>query len=533
MFQFNDQVHVQGEMATVLSTAGHNVTVRYCGGREQTFPEHEVQRVRPPAKAPKSRVDMSLDWDIICKLKKPLLTLPLDWRGHHQNGTLWANKHRWFQKEPERRNQLATNLGIQYGDNIVISREDAQTIITAIESSTPLDRFIPVFTGNSYSYSGCPYCPSKQGFETDGSVLRPTEPCPHPNGLVTEFDLNVPSGMVVINDDLRDLCRIASKRDINTRYGVHLAILDYANNGLACGFGIGNTCPTVARQKGGVYTIGHRQGGRKVASICTDLWAYSIMDYDEALKRSAYYGVEIRGDIVKIPAGLYRFQHFHNVDRDRAKALFASFSRVGDALPPEDWCARDRAFTVDITQAVQAKVKARSTLFGGPDWEAQCYNVFRSEFGGCVPDRDWHQNGHRNDYLAQDIEGVSVREIPHFRFQGHWSIDRSVIDTTVSRNDDLFGGDIPFNPSYAVAAGRILESAISFGLTPLRNVRTGESNIDLTRANMHKAASLWHGLVDRYPHVAEENAPFHAWMQDREAVARWIDGMELGEGESW
>lgn len=540
MFKPGDQVIALWDQVEVASVEGHMVTVLSKEGNAHTVPEHTLHRAPPPPVTFKPRSSSKdLDYQVERKLKTFLQEVPLDWRGHYINGTLWTSTDHWRQPEGKRRKTLVKEAGFRYGHNIVPSEADAQAILAAADAGVALDRFIPVVTGAS-GYT-CPFCPEDQGFETDGLILRPMEPCPHPEGLVTEFDLNVPSGKIILDDDLRYLCRIANEDDINSNWGTHQAILSYANNGLALGFGIGNSSPTVARQKGGKYTIGHRQGGKKIASICTDLWAYSIIDYEEAERRAAYYGIDLKEaisnwsvTIQKIPAGLYHFKHFHGVDRDAAKVLFATFERVGDALPPDDWCAKDKAFQVHITQAVQHQVKSWPTLYGGSrDWVGQCLAVISSEFRGCVPHRDWHRNGHRNSYLRSDIEGLPLKEIPHFRFQGSWEIDRSVIDTAVSRNDELFGGDIPFNESYAIAAGRILESTISFGLQPRhitddKSPRYDEYTVPEVRASMHKAANLWHGLVKRYPHVAEENPEFHAWMQDEEAVALWIDSYDLG-----
>jgi hypothetical protein len=363
---------------------------------------------------------------------------------------------------------------------------------------------------------------------------------------------------MVIANDLRYLCRIASKHDINGTYGTHLAILDYANNGLACGFGIGNTCPTVSRHKGDRFTIGHRQGGRSVTGICTDLWAYSIIDYEEALRRAEYYRYDLEetkksleNETFKVPAGLYKFRHFHNIDRDADKVLFAEFKRVGPAWPFEDgFVTRDKNFTVHITQAVQDQVKAWPTLYHSRgDWIYQCARVIQSSMRGCVPDRDWHPNGHRNDFvMGSGVESLPILEIPHFRFLFHWDIQYSVIAATVSRKSDLFGGDVPLNESYAIAAGRVLESTVSFGMPTRHNTDTeipdweadkggrvkipnphyDTYNISDVREQMHKAAQLWYGLIDRYPHVAIESPVFAKWMEDREAVIKWIDEFNLG-----
>ena len=505
----------QGETeAVVVRTSEHTVTVESASGQQVTGPEHIFPRVRVP-RLPSHRKFNDLPFGDRVRLEECLHSMKLDWNGHHFRATHGA--------APTLKVLLQHILWSLLPDLTV---EVLDSIVEANAKGEALEHFIPIFESRQPM---CPFCADGALlFETDGLVVRPAHPCPQADGLVTEFTLNVPSGKVLITDDLRELCRIADERDINTRWGTHLAILDYAACGLVVGFGIGNTCPTVARHKGGKYTIGHRQGGRRVTGICTDLWAYSIMDYAEAEKRAAYYGLDFAKlvssvTVAKIPAGLYQFRHFHDVDRDANKVLFATFECIGPAVESEDWTAKDAAFQVHFTQAVQLSAARWPTLYAeDPAWDRQCASVAQSIFRGCIPDRDWHRNGFRNDYRMNEVAQVPIKDIPHFRFQMSWDLEHSSIETTVSGNDAMFGGDIPLNESFAIAAGRVLESAISFGL-PYVTYRTVEHQ----RQTLMEAVDLWYGLVKRYPHVAQESPVFAAWMEDRAAVERWVGALDL------
>jgi len=542
--------------------------------------------------------------DVRDALGAALLEMEIDWRGHFCNGSEWDSED-WYEDEPERRKEMLTqNFGTGYDKHVKLQAEDAEVILAAHNAGEPLDRFILVVTATTYF---CPNCVEseyrqEQVFETDGVTLRLTEECPSPEALITEWTMNFPSGKVIIDDDLRSLCRIASNRNINRRIGTHLQILDHAAEGLTVGFGIGNTCPSVFKVGDGRYEIGSKQkrvwripradhpapppnlmpedpeepdtefwwvdvqpksrtgeydhngddsvddrpeGVTEVCSVCTDLWAYSIIDLEDAKLRAAYYGLDLDKatenwsvNIVDIEPGTYRFRHFHGADRDAHNVVMATFERIGDATEIVDWPALDAAFQVHITQAVQVNLRKWPTLYaedGSQEWADQCARVIASELRGGVPDRDWHVNGFRLDYRRADIEGLPIREIPRFRFQHGWEIGRSFIDTTATGKDELFGGDVLFNESYALAAGHVLESAISFGLPTRRNTHSkpGEEgydtyNVEAKRKEMSKAAKLWEGLTKRYPHVAEAMPEFTAWMSRPVAVQLWIDNFDLG-----
>lgn len=564
-------------------------------------PEHLLDRPQPePFKQRdflkgRDRDEWLADIDREQVLKTALMGMDLQWNGHHKQGTRWTMEG-WRQPEEKRRKRLLTRSIGRY----TVAREDMQAVIDAQEKGEALDRWVTIVVGNRDFC--CPFCTDGTRFETNGLVVRPNEPCPNPDGLVTEWTMNFASGKVIVANDLRRLCRIASERGLDTTRSTHLLILDYAREGLALGFGIGNTSPHVFRMADGSFEIGKKmqriwwvpegtegavreptykgcedeselrwyvtwqpadrtgefdkygdewidalpEGCEEVASVCTDLWAYCLLDLEEAKRRAVYYGHDLQTfdiSIVDMEPGTYLFRHFHGADRDSPNVTFATFERVGDATEPEDWCAKDAAFTVDITQAVQHSVEHRPLLYGGGrDWAQQCYSVISSIFRGCVPERDWHRNGHRNDYLRADIESLPIKELPRFRFQGHWDIGQSVIDTTVSRNDKMFGGDILFNDSFAIAAGHVLESAISFGLPTRHDTnktypKDGEEipnpkydtfNVKGMRVEMRKAVKLWEGLIERYPHVAEALPDFATWVKSARHVNRWIKHFDLG-----
>lgn len=554
MFLPGESALLNGNPVIVSAVNGHIVTV---DNLDDVFfvevPETHLSRPLPQAQNYISSFDPKkerLPYGLVDEMQKILVKMNLDWNGHHASGTYW-NSDGWCRPEKERRRDLFRSTVYLYDTFLTV--EGAEKIIEAFKSGVSLDYWTPIGEGEpSLCCSNC----KNRAFETNGTTVRPTKPCQYPDGIVTEFTLNVPSGKMVIANDLRYLCRIGDNSDINSTYGTHRAILNYAKSGLACGFGVGNTCPTVAKHKGGRFTIGRRQGGRRVTGICTDLWAYSIMDYEEALRRVAYYEFDLEStrksldsEVVKVPAGLYRFRHYHGQDRDASKILFAEFERIGPATEPDDWIGRDKNFQAHISQVVQHQADRWPTLYGrSQNSPEQFAPVVHSQFRGCVPDRDWHPNGHRNDFMRDELDSYPILDIPHFRFQFSWSVRRSIIDTAVSRNDELFGGDTPLNESYAIAAGRVLESVISFGLPTRHNTETEISdweadrsgrvkipnphydtyNTSEVREEMHKAASLWHGLIERYPHVATESPIFAAWMENREAVSKWIDAFDLG-----
>lgn len=491
------------------------------------------------------------------QLSAALQSLPLDWNGHWLQGAVWTTG-RWYDSEEVRKKRLLGNVGFDFEDFIVPTEEDAQAIIDAAANQQPLDRWVEVATINEY---GCPYC--KVGndavLECNGVTLRVKEPCEYPNGLVSIATLNIPSGKVLADDDLRSLCPIAMERDINRTWGQHEMFLDYARHGQAHGQ-VGNTSPSIyLRNDKTVFVLGRCEKGvgrkdkngdyddykddppkgfKKVGRICTDLWAYSVMDYEEAEKRAEALGVDFQAllsgvagytrTVFNVEPGLYEVKHYYP-HREEIKHIYATFTRISPPTEQPDWIRLWKTFQVTAGQAVQILSKGRKTkLDSEEDWATACASVMSRQLSGCVPSRDWHPNGFRNEFLPEDVEGVPDREIPRFPFQWTWDIGRSMIETAVTRNDRLFGGDAPLNPSYAKAAAHILESVIRYGLPTRLNHETDTYNVVEVRDEMRKAAKLWSGLIERYSDAAKGMDDFALWMQDEEAVEKWIAEFDLG-----
>lgn len=189
--------------------------------------------------------------------------------------------------------------------------------------------FTIAYTWMGLSYNGCSFCGQTPPLAADGEkrVVRVTEPCPTPEGITTEFYLDVPSGKIVVDDDLRPIYDFGIENlehDYNTALGQSEMSIEMAK--LGCAYGaVGNSCPNLYQTGEGTYVIATPDygdddaedtdepvsvPGKELAGICTDLWAYSIADYDDWIAKGGKETDHWAGPtVVEIPAGRYKFTH--------------------------------------------------------------------------------------------------------------------------------------------------------------------------------------------------------------------------------
>jgi len=150
--------------------------------------------------------------------------------------------------------------------------------------------------------SRCSVCNEPLRFQTNGKIIRvtdPVAPCEYPDGL-KEFtvEIDVPSGQLVFDNDLRSWFDVKEEYSINHTKGIMQTAEAYAEKGMIHLF-VGNTCPGVFSSKDDGATtdltslkIGNPiyydeddeekdlGWGKPVASICTDLWWFCAVDLD-------------------------------------------------------------------------------------------------------------------------------------------------------------------------------------------------------------------------------------------------------------
>lgn len=205
---------------------------------------------------------------------------------------------------------------------------------------------------------GCHYCGETVTFGIDGDRWWALSPCKYPTGVSCVFHLDVPSGAIIVANDLRRLIpgdpdtgiwpppSPDQNYDVNSAIGSVNTTYWYAEHKMAHAF-VGNTMAGLYADEPGHYHMGRSltftdselEAGAddSLAIVCTDLWWYSIMDEAEFITLGGVIDGHWAGpQRVEIPAGNYRFtHHWHQRDfnQDHAK-IYTSIERMGAALYP-------------------------------------------------------------------------------------------------------------------------------------------------------------------------------------------------------
>lgn len=473
----------------------------------------------------------------LAAIREGLKKMSIHWNGHWKDGNGLRQQYR---------DHLLEHL---YLHRMAFSHEDGVALHTAIESGQPLGRRVPLDI--YFEVRDCGYCGAEDfKLTTDGQVLYLTDsPCPFPAGLPpTEWELNVPSGKLVVANDLRRLFPINEDFDVNKTLGRRQTALAYAATGMSHA-SVGNTCPGVFRCKGDTYKIANEPSedrwdaateewvavdppvmfeGERVAGICTDLWWYSMCDHDEFERRCKRFEEDpeqFRADVIDIKPGVYRFRHNEEVDDDaEGERLYAQFDWVRDPDPVQDFLAKYESADVNAHAFVQTQAKHWPTLFGtgrkGTSW-AEMSEDQRLQAWYRVADHtlctigngvDWHERGFPHAVVDAGIPDI---EPPSFRSQHHWY--------PFSENySGLFHKKLA--PSFAKLAFRILESVISFGAT----VQDGAHSRDASfvRERMRTAVKRYRTLAQQYPDLVD--LEYVRWLGQEGRAEAWVERFDLG-----
>jgi len=183
---------------------------------------------------------------------------------------------------------------------------------------------------------------------------------------IVKVAINIPSGKLICANDLREEFPLSGREDfnVNETVGIKQTIEAYAKVGMFHGF-CGNSCP-------GLYLDGNKLTiaslayddekdepiddgslGKEVGSICTDLWWYSVADYDEFIARGGK--VDKRWDtVVDVEPGRYVLTH--NLERKddwKELEIFATIERSDEEIVP--WKLPEEGAAEEITKRLPQK----------------------------------------------------------------------------------------------------------------------------------------------------------------------------------
>lgn len=430
----------------------------------------------------------------------------------------------------------------------------------ALLAGKTLDKWVPISRLLGF-HDGCSYCGNRSAhLETNGKTIRLSgDECPLPNGFEpNEWELNVPSGKIVVSNDLRNWFPLPEGDgdipSINTIRGCRMMTQAYAATGMSHGF-VGNTCPGVYKVGENSFKIANEPSedywdeekkqwlpreefsafeGECIASICTDLWWYSICDYDEFERRKAKFGGELDSNwdaIIDVKPGVYRFRHDDEADRDSGdEVVYATFEWIRVPDPLRDFLQEMEQMDVNPHAFVQSQAKRWPTLYGAGTslddeiglswadmseeqrinaWQRVADHIFFTIGGGT----DWHEKGFPSAKVDPSIPDI---EPPEFRRQYHWY-------PFSDGYGGIFGG-VKLSPSFAKLAFRCLESVISFGM----HVHDDSKGRDVhwVRQRMQKAVDKYREMVKQYPGIAD---PAYVWWLSQPGRAEaWVERFDLG-----
>jgi hypothetical protein len=187
---------------------------------------------------------------------------------------------------------------------------------------------------NMRDHRKCYYCDEVvETHITRAGNLAVNTRCEYADGVPLKFQLAVPSGFMVVGNDFRQMGDWLHPNDSfedETHKGLMPRMGDgaqntvntshwYADRGLAHAY-VGNSCPHLYRTGDDTYTMSSggwdrvtdediEPDGESIAYVCTDLWWYSICDYDEWIKRGGSDKFDSYTTKVAVTPGVYEFDH--------------------------------------------------------------------------------------------------------------------------------------------------------------------------------------------------------------------------------
>ncbi len=444
-------------------------------------------------------------------------TLAVDMGGHFGTGKDGNNPI-----EPRTKQWIADKLGL--GLVLHLEPSEAARLLDYWDplktSGTILN---PVVTFPPSCLFECDICGQPIELNCDGHILQ-AQPCPHPDGYPPiEFELNCSSGKMVVANDLRRWFKVIGSFDVNKISGQAECTQAYAKIGLAHGF-VGNSCPGVYQVGKGQdrFVIGNpaencdsimvnRKLATRVASICTDLWWYSICDYDEFIKRAKQLDARNHSTITVKP-GVYQFQQVHH--RMSMTDKEAYLSRKAHIYCSFDW-VREPALPIDLEAHYKSLNFTAEEVIG--DHIARWYNDVSPDVGiqkavdhlMCVIGNG--AKHHPNGWVGytQDVDVSKAVVIPEFKGPHSWypicgySVSAEMVG--VHDKGQIEIEDVHLNESFVRLAFNIVRSMLVYGIVTRGLGRSPKQEETEKRSQLDWAWRIYEGLKSRYPNQIPEN----------------------------
>lgn len=310
----------------------------------------------------------------------------------------------------------------------------------------------------------CFVCGERFGVRRSGpKSIKADKACPLPGGMpVYDVLLAIPSGVIVIANDLRPLVTVDEDHDIGNKISERKYIEEYARFGMAHVY-TGNSCPTIWRQgeriaianytdeedryeyegkllpEGEITPVAER--GEDLGTVCTDLWWYSAMDRDLFLARCAEEGLKPENfspDYITVEPGTYAFS-IEPVQRDSASEVFSYITRTDREAPPLAQRDLSVAATLKESQAWIALDRLMNHSFVGRSLPRAIEYVLCTIGNGYDWDKGFLISTSRNeDQPYKEIDENSPTEHPLFKLMPEY-------DFKYGKGEGMNGEIYPFS----------------------------------------------------------------------------------------
>lgn len=411
--------------------------------------------------------------------------IPLDIGGHFQTG----NGFRDDDQKGYIVSRISTFVRLE-------NQEDSQHLIDVMDKKTKVSKWVDL--GHSCLFE-CDICGEEVKLQFNGKKLRCSNPCKYPKGFPHySVEINIPSGKMVAANDLRQWWKIVGSYNVNKVINCKKTSDKYAEQGMAHMY-VSNTCPGIYKKSEKFFLIGSAaedketlDGGERVGGICTNLWWFSIVDYDDYVKRigetpKSEYGL----DVIDCKPGVYRFLHkfpHHNHDYTNEEEIYTEIKWVRKPDPVKDLTGLYDNLNFTAGQIVADDMARYPDLFR--TFERCADHIFCTLGGG----GEHHPNGWigSNPDLKMDAPEV---EIPVFNKKHKWYplSDHSLLLNCAGLGKDWNGKKVKalkLNDSFLALAFNICHCIVKYGDT--------KENVKYAKAALKGFGKLYPTKVPNY-----------------------------------